>query len=286
MPLDPTQRYITSLASNGDILAVGLADYRVEIFDLPTLDHKSTITSELWEVKSVYIDDDYIFISSLNEKVGVFDLHSYQQISQLSHPLGVLKMWSDEKYIYTTSYNQEVWIWDRETFEHLETLAGHSVRVNCVVGTDNFIITGDGFTIPRAAIRLWNKSDFTLHSTIKEGTCKRVNEIKLVGNLIFSAHGSPGEIFVHEFDTMKQIAQLTTKSDCTSLSINSDYIAAAVKDKVMIWNRDYQFHSELSENDREVTSVILHDNSLIYGSRNTLKVYDLQKSDISFSTEL
>ncbi|MHA2029132.1 MAG: hypothetical protein ACW99Q_07065 [Candidatus Kariarchaeaceae archaeon] len=272
MPLDPTQTVISKIFVHSSSLYVGLADYRVSIINLETYQITGEITENLWEVKSLFVEPNYVYVGSLNETLSIFNNEKRLE-NQIQHELGVISLDVDSEYIYTGSFDGKVKVWNKNDLSQEGSLDNHIIRVNCISSSESKIYTGDGFTTNQASIQVWAKDGFTTLKTISAPVSKRVNCIEIDSHYIYSGHGGPGEIRIWDKESYSLIKIIKTKYDVKSIAINENQIICSVKDTLKIFNkRDFTLLKEIQENGREVNDCKFFEPYIIYSSRDQIKI--------------
>jgi len=268
---EPTQEIVTSLFYNDSRLYVGMANYQVIVFDIPNRIIRAKLQEDLWEVKSIFVDTKNIYVGTLGEAITIFDKNSFVKTGQIKHELGVTNIYVDENFIYTCSYNQKVNLYDKLTRKLLHELPNHLIRSSTVLTDSKYIITGDGFTIPGASIRFYDKKELSLVRELIEPESKRILDISFDEHYYYSSHGSPGEIRVWDRKSFQLIHTLNEKEgDIISITQNNNYIFGATKKVIFQYKKsDFSIQNQyIAEN--EIKEILLEDDILFLGSGNSV----------------
>lgn len=277
MPLDPTQTTISSLDSDRNYLYTGMGDYRVLVINLINLEIKESIEEDLWEIKSIHVDDKKLYVGSLNEKVNVYRKPNFTKISEFRHKQGIQNLYVDSKFIFTTAFDGNVKIWNKDNYKMIYELQNHLIR-SYAINTDNdYIYTGDGFTTFGASLKIWNYSNFSLVKSLEKPKCKRILKIINDDEFIYSAHGKPGQIRIWDKNNFNLSSVIENKyGDVSNLLVDQDYIIASSRDKIIFYDKNNLINIfTIDEAEKNVGSMTIKGQFLFYGARDNLVKFDI-----------
>ncbi len=215
---------------------MGYGDYKVKVWDLRDRIPVEELTG-FWEVRSVFVDDDFLYVGSLRETIDVIELKNFTLFKQLKHDLGVLYLLSDEFYLFSCSHDGSVKVFDLEDFSEVTALEGHSERANCCFSYRGLLYVGDGF-MQGGKVTVWDLKDFKVVKLLEGIDSKRIHNIYAADNYIFVAHGGPPRLSIWDIKTHVNIGEISSFTrDVIRIRGNLTHIFAASTREILKINR-------------------------------------------------
>lgn len=272
--MDPIQHTINTIHIDQDDLYLGFGDYRVEIWDLKSFSFKARITGYLWEVKQILTDDNYIFVATLKNECQIYNKNTLELVRSITFEGSVTALAQNEDFLVLGGYNPEVHLIKKGSWEKVNTIPGHSTRVNSLFIHKNQVYSGDGF-MDEGRLQAFNLQNYDT-SILYDGI-KRVNQIvEINGNIFFSTAG-PTALF----QITTQIEKLPIQvKPISSFAISSEYIVVASTHKITIF--DQVSHQLLDSVDlsSDPIALALDENMLVYSHYNKLTVLNVTTMQI------
>jgi WD40 repeat protein len=266
----------------------GMGDYRICIWDLADFSYVGSIEEGLWEIRSIFVDENHIYAASLNQTLSIYDKTTRKLKTSLNHDLGVTSVFVDNQNIYTTSYGPIARVWDKKSFKPVAELDGHLVRSMAITADDSFIYTGDGFTTQGASVRIWDKKEQILKLTLADPSSHRVNALLSDDQYLYSCHGGPGEFRIWEKPYFNLIlTQTSSKGDMFRITANDQRLFLSSKDSLCIWNKNpFEQIAEIEETNLTINTIAIRGNSIYYGCRDVIKIRDTETLEIIKTIEV
>ena len=261
------QHNINSIAVNAEKVFLGMGNYHLLELEKSTM--KCLRKYPLgWEIRTVLADDENVYVGSLGQEFTIISLKKSEKIYVDSHERGVISLCVEKDLVVMGAYNDEVKVLKNRST--IGTLKGHNVRVNTILVTDDYIITGDGFRIPGVAIRFFDKS--TLKETKKiELKDVRINALAATNGYLLV--GTNSGLYIYD-ENDKLIHLLKMNADISKIvTIDSNiYFASRMRVyKITIDTFSGKTHSLLNLQS-SITSLAADSENIYIGTQDKLTV--------------
>ncbi len=292
---EPRQDVVTDLFFRTPRLYIGYGDYRVKIWDLRDRVPVEEL-SGFWEVRSVFAEDDYLFVGSLRETIDVIELQNFTRVKELRHDLGVLNLFADDFRLFSCSHDGTVKVFSLDDFSELVTLEGHSERATCCFADKGLLYVGDGF-MQGGKVTVWDLKDFSKIKVLDTVKSKRIQSVYSDGKNLFVGHGGSPKLSIWDRKTLVNISVIDSFSkDVIRIRGNAKSIfAASTKEILKIDRKTLKVEAEYEIRGYPLSALSVSDTHVFFGNgpkviallaENLEKDFEIIRGDQDFPEEI
>ncbi len=268
--MDPIQSVINSISILDDELITGKGDYNIQKWNLKS--RKFLFSHEIgWEVRKTEIFQDTLFVGSLDGKIRMFDVDTFEFKNELIHEKGITALFVDDLFLVSGSYNGSVQIRDSQSLEIISELSATNDWINTVTSDEIHLYLGDGFR-RNSQIDIYHKKEIEKVRELKVPESKKISAIELTDNLLFVGHCYPHQLVIWDVLSFEIINIINVfDKEIVSIFSNRRYVYVVSKNQIL----------QIEKSSLAVVNIVyIKEGSLITATGNKDEIFVAQRDKV------